>query len=42
MKRNSATFDTPSLLESLPIKELPTAYELYANQIRFNTKLIEL
>lgn len=42
MKRNSATFDTSSLLESLPIKELPTAQELYANQIKFNAKLIEL
>lgn len=41
MKSNSATFDTQSLLESLPIKELPTAQELYANQIKFNAKLIE-
>lgn len=41
MKRNSATFDTASLLESLPIKQFPTAQELYANQIKFNAKLIE-
>lgn len=41
MKRNSAAFDTKSLLESLPIKQLPTAQELYANQIQFNAKLLE-
>lgn len=40
MKRNAASFDSPSLVGSLPIKELPTAEELYQQQIKFNPKLI--
>ena len=33
MKQNAASFDTPSLLKSLPIKNFPTAKELFAKQI---------
>lgn len=42
MKLNAASFDMPSLIDSLPIKELPTAKELYEKQIEFNgcTKII--
>lgn len=40
MKRNAASFDSTSLIGSLPIKELPTAEELYQQQIKFNPKLI--
>ena len=40
MKRNAASFNSPSLVGSLPIKELPTAEELYQQQIKFNPKLI--
>lgn len=39
MKRNAASFDTQSLIDSLPIKELPTAKDLYERQIVFNSKL---
>lgn len=39
MKLNAASFDTPSLIDSLPIKELPTAKELYAKQIEFNNSV---
>ena len=35
MKRNAASFDAPSLLNSFPIKELPTAEELYQRQIEY-------
>lgn len=35
MKCNSAQFNAPSLIESLPIKQLPTAQELYQNQIEY-------
>lgn len=41
MKQNSASFDTPSLLNSLPIKEFPSAQELYDKQIQYNSKTIE-
>lgn len=37
MKRNSATFDTPSLLESFPLKQFPTAQELYQRQIEYDS-----
>lgn len=43
MKRNSASFDAPSLLGSLPIKELPTREELMARQVEiFTNKQISL
>ena len=38
MRRNSTMFDTPSLLESLPIKEFPTAQELYQRQIEYDSR----
>lgn len=42
MKNNVSTFDSQSLLNSLPIKEFPTAKELYARQIQYSMdKLIE-
>lgn len=41
MKLNSASFDMHSLVDSLPIKELPTAKELYQRQIEYNLKMIE-
>ena len=41
MKRNVASFDTPSLIESLPVRNLPTEKELYDNQIQYNSNMIE-
>lgn len=37
MKQNAASFDTLSLMKSLPIKELPTAEELYQRQIEYHS-----
>lgn len=41
MKKNAASFNEQSLIESLPIKKLPTAEELYAKQVEYSNKLLE-